>query len=77
MLKAYKEVITKPSESPTIFNFTSDLTGKTREERNTKLSKTEKLFTFNLSRKIERKNKDMINEKKKEMKVKKLDKKCN
>lgn len=43
----------------------SDLTGKTREERNKKLSKTEKLFTFNLSRKIERKKKDTINEKKK------------
>ena len=55
----------------------SDLTGKTREERNKKLSKTEKLFTLNLSRKIERK-KNMINAKKKEeIKVKKLDKKSN
>ena len=70
-MKAYKEVIPKPSESPTIFNFMSDLTGETREERNKKLSKTEKLFTLNLSRKIKRKRKkDMINEKKKKKKSK-------
>lgn len=46
----------------------NDLTGKTRKESNKKLSKTEKLFTLNLSRKIERKRKKYDKQKKRRRK---------